>query len=104
MELLSFAAGHAIPNLHDHPMFTAYETKWKQGRYVKVELGSNKKRLQKTMDKLGSNFFRLDQAKLTKKTHKKRAKELDADIKREAQYIGRALAEDSDSDLGQDRE
>ena len=75
MEQLSFAPGNAIPQHPDHSMFTAYETKFIKGRMVKVPLGCIKKRLQKEMEKLGPNFYRLDQAKLKRKALKKGSKE-----------------------------
>ena len=84
MEQLSFAAGHKLPQMPDHPMFTAAEPKYIRGQAVKVPLGSIKKRLKKTMERAGHHFYRLDQAKEKRRVLKKGAKEHEATIKWEA--------------------
>ena len=63
MDQLSFAPGNKLPEHPDHPMFTAYTTKYFRGQPVKQPLGSIKKRLQKASLKAGEHIYWLDHAK-----------------------------------------
>ena len=71
---------------------------------VEKPLGSIKKRLQKTVEKTGQHFFRLDQAINKRKALKKEGKKQEAIIDWEAQMIMRGITEYSDTDSEQDQE
>ena len=84
MDQLSFAPGNKPPQDPEHPMFTAYETKFYRGRMVKVPVGNLKGIFEMASQKAGDNFHRLGKGRAARKALRKQLKEEQAGIEREA--------------------